>query len=112
MPSKRLPCRQQVSAAPRAFAWACLAWFATSVCGVAHAQLLDELDLRREGADAVLAIRLVSDVQFVRAVGSSAGDQSLIFFIACSPRRRHPGRSRCKGSPAAARWRAAAASRP
>ncbi|MFO1267056.1 MAG: hypothetical protein U1F67_09965 [Rubrivivax sp.] len=81
------------------------------MCGVAHAQLLDELDLRREGADAVLAIRLVSDVQFVRAVGSSAGDQSLIFYrLLASPQA--PGRSRCKGSPAAARWRAAAASRP
>jgi len=59
---------------------AVLAWLASGELAPAQAQLLDELDLRREGADAVLVVRFVAPVQLLRSVGSASGDQSLVFY--------------------------------
>ncbi|MBL8289455.1 MAG: outer membrane protein assembly factor BamD [Rubrivivax sp.] len=100
------PCHRQAAAALRALAWGCVVWLVTALGALAHAQLLDDLDLRREGADAVLVIRLVAEVQLVRSVGSSAGDQSLIFYrLLASPQGAGPaqaqrlaGRSSLAGS--------------
>ncbi|MBL8342724.1 MAG: hypothetical protein JNL30_14740 [Rubrivivax sp.] len=51
-------------------------WLAAPV----QAQLLDELDLRREGADVVLVVRFVTGVQLLRSVVAVAGDESLVFY--------------------------------
>jgi len=59
---------------------AVLAWLASGELAPVQAQLLDELDLRREGADAVLVVRFVAPVQLLRSVGSASGDQSLVFY--------------------------------
>lgn len=46
----------------------------------AQAQAIDDLDLRREGADAVLQIHFAAEVQFVRAVTTQSGDFTLIYY--------------------------------
>jgi tetratricopeptide (TPR) repeat protein len=47
---------------------------------VAQAQLLEDVDLRVEGADAVLQIRMVSPIQFQRSVGAPRGDIAQVFY--------------------------------
>jgi len=105
-PPNPLHRRRRAASVWRVLACAWFAWLLSGACAVAHAQLLDELDLRREGADAVLVVRLVADVQLVRAVGAAAGDQSLIFYRLLAPPRsavpsatqRLGGRSSLAGS--------------
>jgi hypothetical protein len=46
----------------------------------AHAQLIEDVDLRVEGADAVLQIRTVSPIQLQRSVGAPRGDIVQIFY--------------------------------
>ncbi len=48
--------------------------------GAAQAQLIEDAELRAEGADAVLQVRLVSPIQFVRAVGAPRGDIVQAFY--------------------------------
>jgi tetratricopeptide (TPR) repeat protein len=45
-----------------------------------HAQVLDDLDVRREGADAVLQLRFVTPVQYLRSVLAKSGDQAVVFY--------------------------------
>lgn len=45
-----------------------------------HAQLVDDVDLRREGADAVLQVRFVTPVQYRRALVPRSGDTAQIFY--------------------------------
>ncbi len=52
---------------------------AAAASGV-RAQLIEDLELRREGADAVLHIRFVSPVQFRRAVAASSQDLVQAFY--------------------------------
>ncbi|MBL8326118.1 MAG: outer membrane protein assembly factor BamD [Rubrivivax sp.] len=68
-------------------------WLAAPV----QAQLLDELDLRREGADVVLVVRFVTGVQLLRSVVAVAGDESLVFY------RVLPGAPGVEGSAATQR---------
>jgi hypothetical protein len=46
----------------------------------ARAQILDDLEFRREGADAVLQIRFTTGVQYQRSVVARSGDETLIFY--------------------------------
>ena len=46
----------------------------------AHAQIIDDLEYRRDGADAVLHIRFVTPVQHLRTVLARAADQTLVFY--------------------------------
>lgn len=46
----------------------------------AHAQLIEDADLRVEGADAVLQVRMVSAIQLQRSVGAPRGDIAQIFY--------------------------------
>jgi tetratricopeptide (TPR) repeat protein len=46
----------------------------------ARAQLIDELELRRDGPDAVLQVRLITEIQFLRAAVGRAGDQTQAFY--------------------------------
>jgi hypothetical protein len=45
-----------------------------------HAQLVDDVDFRREGADAVLQVRFVTPVQYRRALIPRPGDTAQIFY--------------------------------
>lgn len=56
------------------------AWLLALAAGAAQAQLIDDLDLRREGADAVLQIRFVTPVQFRRVNVPRAGDTAQIYY--------------------------------
>ncbi len=58
--------------------------------GAAHAQLIEDAELRAEGPDAVLQVRLVSPIQFVRAVGAPRGDIVQAFYEVL-PAREVPG---------------------
>lgn len=51
----------------------------------AQAQLVDEVDFRREGADAVLQIRFVTPVQYRRANAPRAGDTVQVYYDLLNP---------------------------
>ncbi len=59
--------------------WAAAALLALAA-GAAQAQLIDDVDLRREGADAVLQIRFVTPVQYRRVNVPRAGDTAQIHY--------------------------------
>ncbi|WP_395701885.1 tol-pal system YbgF family protein [Aquabacterium sp.] len=46
----------------------------------AAAQLIDELELRREGNDAVLQLRFTTEVQFQRAISTRSGDVTQLIY--------------------------------
>lgn len=46
----------------------------------AHAQLIDDVDFRRDGDNAVLQVRFVTPVQFRRALAPDAGDVVQVFY--------------------------------
>jgi tetratricopeptide (TPR) repeat protein len=48
--------------------------------GAARAQLIDDVELRREGADAVLQVRFVTEVQYLRASIGRSGDLTQAFY--------------------------------
>ncbi len=48
--------------------------------GLAHAQLIDEIELQREGRDAVMHIRFATPVQLLHALSGSAADNTLIIY--------------------------------
>ncbi len=48
--------------------------------GAAQAQIVDEVDIRREGADAVVSVRFATEVQFQRAVSTRSGDLTQIAY--------------------------------
>lgn len=56
--------------------WAAAALFAAN----AQAQVIDEIDFRREGADAVLVVRFATEVQFQRAISTRSGDLVLVSY--------------------------------
>jgi hypothetical protein len=45
-----------------------------------HAQTIDQFDVKREGNDAVLQLRFVTEIQFQRSFTTRSGDQTLIFY--------------------------------
>jgi tetratricopeptide (TPR) repeat protein len=48
--------------------------------GAAQAQILDDVDWRRDGGDAVLQVRFVTGVQYLRSVVTRSNDQTLVFY--------------------------------
>ena len=48
--------------------------------GAASAQIVDEVDIRREGSDAVVSVRFATEVQFQRAVSTRSGDLTQIAY--------------------------------
>ncbi len=90
----------RLPAAPRV-----LRRLAAAACGLlalaAQAQIVDDLEYRRDGVNAVLAIRFVTPVQYQRSVVARSGDQVTIFYRVLPTRqtlelvtteRRLPGR--------------------
>ncbi|MDP1693830.1 MAG: tetratricopeptide repeat protein [Burkholderiaceae bacterium] len=53
---------------------------ATLLCSLAHAQAIDQFDVRREGNDAVLQLRFATEIAFQRSVSTRSGDLTLIFY--------------------------------
>jgi tetratricopeptide (TPR) repeat protein len=50
------------------------------VTAVSHAQLIEEIELRRDGANAIATIRFVTPIQYRRTITSRAGDLGQIFY--------------------------------
>ena len=46
----------------------------------ANAQMIDDADLRAQGADAVLQVRFVTPIQFLRATGAPRGELARVFY--------------------------------
>lgn len=57
---------------------------AAAFCLPVQAQIVDELDLRREGPDAVLQVRFGTEVQFQRAIATRSGDLVLVSYTLLS----------------------------
>ena len=51
-----------------------------AACICAHAQTVDQFEVRRDGANAVLQLRFATEVQFRNAVSTRSGDLTLIFY--------------------------------
>ena len=49
-------------------------------CASAHAQALDQFDVRREGNDAVVQVRFTTEIQFRYGASTRSGDLTLIFY--------------------------------
>ncbi len=60
---------------PHTLALACLA-----TVGAAHAQVIDEVDIRREGNDAVLQLRFATEIQYQRTIVTRSGDLVLVSY--------------------------------
>lgn len=54
------------------------------LAGSAEAQIVDEVEVRREGNDAVIALRFVTEVQFQRAITTRSGDLTQLFYTLLS----------------------------
>jgi tetratricopeptide (TPR) repeat protein len=50
------------------------------LASLAHAQLLDDIDIKSEGKDAVAIIRFTAPVQFQRSIAAKSGDLVQIFY--------------------------------
>ena len=60
--------------------WAIVGLSALFVSLTAQAQLIDEVDIRKEGANAIATVRFVTPIQYRRTVTSRAGDLGQIFY--------------------------------
>ncbi len=59
----------------------CLAILALAFAGhAAHAQMVDDAELRADGADAVLVVRLATPIQFLRSAGAPRGELAQVFY--------------------------------
>ncbi|MDP2008098.1 MAG: hypothetical protein Q8K45_20710 [Rubrivivax sp.] len=106
LPSRLLPARLK-----HLFVRCLRGWAAGLGLGLAlgaQAQVIDELEFRRDGADAVLAIRFVTPVQFQRSVLARSGDQALVYYrvlptrqtlLLSTAERRLPARAGVTGGP-------------
>jgi len=54
--------------------------FVLTATSTAHAQLIDDVDFRREGDNAVLQVRFVTPVQYRRSLIAKSGDAVQIVF--------------------------------
>jgi tetratricopeptide (TPR) repeat protein len=64
----------------RAALWALLTACLCVFSGLAQAQLIDEIELQREGRDAVMHIRFATPVQLLHALSGSSADNTLIIY--------------------------------
>lgn len=60
--------------------------FALVAPAVAHAQLIDDVDFRRDGNDAVLQVRFVAPIQYRRALVARSGDSVQVVYDLVNPR--------------------------
>jgi hypothetical protein len=72
----------------------CSEWFVAGLpllclSAAANAQLIEEIDVRREGTNAIAAIRFVTPIQYRRTVTSRAGDLGQVFYSVL-PARENP----------------------
>jgi hypothetical protein len=58
----------------------CLVAAAAVLACTAHAQTIDQYDVRREGNNTVLQLRFTTEIQFQRSVTASAGDLTFIYY--------------------------------
>lgn len=70
-----MPCRTRTPAVPRALLPAAVLAFAALPL---QAQVIDDVDVRREGEDAVVQLRFGTEVQFQRAVSTRSNDLTLV----------------------------------
>lgn len=73
---------------------------ATLACAAAHAQLIDDVEFRRDGADAILQVRFVTPVVFRRALLAGSGDSVQILYDLVDAREAQnivPSERRLKG---------------
>ncbi|TXC67322.1 hypothetical protein FSC37_21370 [Piscinibacter aquaticus] len=54
----------------------------------AHAQLIDDVEFRRDGADAIVQVRFVTPVVFRRALLAASGDSVQVLYDWSTPARR------------------------
>ncbi len=64
----------------------CVALLILVMAPLAQAQLIDEVDFRREGANAVLQIHFVTPIQYRRALATKSGDVVQAFYDAVAVR--------------------------
>ena len=69
--------------------WAIVGLSAGFISFTAHAQLIEEVDLRKDGANAIATVRFVVPIQYRRTVTSRAGDLGQIFYNVL-PARENP----------------------
>lgn len=50
------------------------------LCAAAQAQLVDDVEIRREGEDAVLQVRFVTPVQLLRSLSARSGDLGQVYY--------------------------------
>jgi hypothetical protein len=62
------------------FHWAFVACLQATIASVAHAQLIDDIELRREGSHAVVQLHFVTPVQFQRSVTHYTGETVEVFY--------------------------------
>lgn len=62
------------------FKWAFVTCLQAAVFSLAHAQLMDDIELRREGSHAVVQLHFVTPVQFQRSVTHHAGEMVEVFY--------------------------------
>ena len=60
--------------------WAIVGMSVSFISFTAHAQLIEEVDLRKDGANAIATVRFVTPIQYRRTVTSRAGDLGQIFY--------------------------------
>ncbi len=79
-----------------------------SVAPAVHAQMIDDVEYRRDGADAVLQVRFVTEIQYQRAALARSGDFTQAFYLVLPTRqslnritseRRVPARDGDAGKP-------------
>ncbi len=64
----------------KTIAWTCAAVLQASLSSLVQAQVLEDIDLKREGNDAVVSIRFVTPVQFVNAGSAKFTDLIEVFY--------------------------------
>ena len=69
--------------------WAVVGMSVSFISFAAHAQLIEEVDLRKDGANAIATVRFVVPIQYRRTVTSRAGDLGQIFYNVL-PARENP----------------------
>lgn len=57
-----------------------LVFLLASAWSMAQAQMIDDVEIRREGADAVVQVRLVAPIQYLRSVTARSGDLAQAFY--------------------------------
>jgi hypothetical protein len=75
-----LPAQPGLAFSLRALRGFCVAVTGLLLTAAAQAQIIDDLEYRREGADAVLQIRFVTPVQQLRSVLARDAGQTLVFY--------------------------------